>query len=159
MKILPRPQFYTKIATISVTKLPHGKFVRDAAATYLKMGETLRDIVDPAMDFRVSVRNVIRKIDKKDLKRKSLKNNKEITQLRNTATRKAKDLTEFLSWVGQLEPIEFTGILKIMSVQILQDEKKPRPYEDLLSDLIDRFVEMEKKRRKELIKLVKLTVK
>lgn len=46
-----------------------------------------------------------------------------------------------------------------MSVQILQDEKKPRPYEDLLGDLIDRFVEMEKKRRKELIKLVKLTVK
>lgn len=78
---------------------------------------------------------------------------------KNTKEISPKELTTFLEYIGQLEPIEFMGVLKIMSVQVLESEKKPRRYEDLLSDLIDRFCGLERKRRRELTKLVRLTIK
>lgn len=70
-----------------------------------------------------------------------------------------KELTTFIKDVMELEPLEFMGILKIMSVEPRLEAKTPRPFEELLEDLIDRFCGLERKRRREVSKLVRLTVK
>ena len=70
-----------------------------------------------------------------------------------------KELTTFIKDIMELEPLEFMGILKIMSVEPRLEAKTPRPFEELLGDLIDRFCSLERKRRREVSKLVRLTVK
>ena len=70
-----------------------------------------------------------------------------------------RELIKFITQLGQLEPIEFMGICKIMSVEVRAGNKKARPYEDILGDLIDRYCGLERKRRREIGKLVRLTIK
>ena len=63
--------------------------------------------------------------------------------------------TKFLKHLTKLEPIEFAGIAKFLGVPIIDNDKKPRDFVDILSDVMAKFEALNRKMKKELLKLVK----
>lgn len=61
---------------------------------------------------------------------------------------------EFLSLLQQLEAIEFIGISKLLGVKLL-DGEKPRDFFLLLHDCLERFEGLSRKKRKEILKILK----
>lgn len=86
---------------------------------------------------------------KKNAKRK--KEDKPLKDNRPTE----KEFLSFIQLISKLDHLEFIGIAQIMSVKLLDEEKKEREFEDMFSDILDRFIELPKKRRKEIMKLLK----
>lgn len=73
---------------------------------------------------------------------------------------KTEQVVRFIRDLMRLDSLEFIGISKIMCVATREeDNKKARPLEDILSDLIDRYVELGRKQRREIDKLIRLTLK
>lgn len=70
-----------------------------------------------------------------------------------------KEFLQFINLVAKLDHIEFLGIAQIFTVPLITKEEgkeKPieRPFEDMLSDVLDKFIELPKKKRKEIFKLL-----
>lgn len=65
-----------------------------------------------------------------------------------------KEFLSFLNMVGKLDHLEFIGLAQILSVPLLTEEKKEREFEHMFSDLLDNFIELPPKRRKEILKLL-----
>lgn len=61
---------------------------------------------------------------------------------------------EFLSLLQELEAIEFIGLSKLLGVKLL-DEKEPRDFYVLLHDCLERFEQLSRKKRKEILKILK----
>lgn len=61
---------------------------------------------------------------------------------------------EFLLLLQQLEAIEFIGISKLLGVRLL-DDKEPRDFYILLHDCLEYFEELSRKKRKEILKILK----
>lgn len=66
-----------------------------------------------------------------------------------------KELIEFITIINRLEPVEFAGIVKILCVALADYSGKVRPYEEILSDLIDNFCKIGRRQRREIIKLLR----
>lgn len=66
----------------------------------------------------------------------------------------SKTSGEFLSLLQQLEAIEFIGISKLLGVKLL-DEKEPRDFYLLLHDCLERFEKLPRKKRREILKILK----
>lgn len=63
-----------------------------------------------------------------------------------------RNLLEFISLLSQLEEAEVMGVANILGVPIMnEDGKEPREGTDILSDMIDKFILMQRRARKELI--------
>lgn len=80
------------------------------------------------------------------------------------------NLTEKLfNYIPQLEPVEFAGLARILKVKLLEqtnsteEEGKviltPRVFTDVLEDLLAAFDKCNRKRKKEILALVKATIK
>jgi hypothetical protein len=72
--------------------------------------------------------------------------------------RKEKDFEAFLRGLTKLEPVEFCGLAKIMGVKmgIVEDDKMtPRPLDEVMEEMMDRFLETSRRRQKEILKLLK----
>ena len=69
-----------------------------------------------------------------------------------------KELLWFLSRVIKLSQIEFLGVLRLLNIPFVIDETKeksePRPFEDMTSDLIDKYIVLSKAKRKNLNKII-----
>lgn len=61
---------------------------------------------------------------------------------------------EFLSLLQQLEAIEFIGISKLLGVKLL-DGEEPRDFYFLLHDCLERFEGLSRKKRKEILRILK----
>ena len=61
----------------------------------------------------------------------------------------SKTVINFLELVTQLEPIEFVGLSKILCVPLVNQKNEPREFEDILSDMIDKFISTGRKQRKD----------
>ena len=68
---------------------------------------------------------------------------------------KDRELISFITYINRLEPIEFSGIVKILCVALADESAKVRPYEDILSDLIDNFCSIGYRQRKKILRLLK----
>lgn len=72
-----------------------------------------------------------------------------------------KDFEIFVRNLPNLQPIEFCGLAKILSVRLDEEEKDengkpiPRPLDKVLEELMDRYLELPKRRRKEINQLLK----
>lgn len=66
-----------------------------------------------------------------------------------------KLVTSFLLEVSKLEAIEFLGLTKIFCVPLFDANGKERPFEEMFSDVIDRFISLKKSKRKEILKMLK----
>lgn len=65
----------------------------------------------------------------------------------------------FITGITKLEPIEFIGLTKVLCTPIVDEENNPREFDDILSDMIDRFVATGRRQRKDIIKIIEQTGK
>lgn len=73
-----------------------------------------------------------------------------------------KNFNEFIELITKLEPIEFLGITKIFCIPIVtktNDEIIDRPFDEILSDLLDAFVALGCNQRREIIKVLRASLK
>lgn len=79
-------------------------------------------------------------------------------------------LTEkFFDYIPKLNAVEFTGLARLLKVQLLdevnptaeqtKDRYAPRSFTDVLNDMLNAFEKCDRKRRKEIIKLLKAASK
>lgn len=70
-----------------------------------------------------------------------------------------KMVIRFITGITKLEPIEFIGLTKVLCTPIVDEENNPREFDDILSDMIDRFVATGRRQRKDIIKIIEQTGK
>lgn len=75
-----------------------------------------------------------------------------------------KDLDTFLKLLPKLEPQEWIGAAIILKVEVdvldvITNKKHPRDAEEILEDMIDKFLNLNKRRRKTYLKLLRDAVK
>ena len=65
------------------------------------------------------------------------------------------NLNEFVHRISKLEPIEFLGLAKLFGAPLIKDNDEPADFEDILSFIINRYCELSRKKRKEILKMLK----
>lgn len=68
---------------------------------------------------------------------------------------KEKKFQEFLSAVSKLEPAEYCGLCKILCVPMIDENKDLLPFDTTLEQVMDRFLTMGRKPRRQLMKVLK----
>ena len=71
----------------------------------------------------------------------------------------SRNLLLFINEITKLEPIELIGIAKIFGISLISNDKEIKNFEDMLSEIIDGYISLGRKQRKELIKEIKLSNK
>lgn len=68
-----------------------------------------------------------------------------------------KEFQNFVLMVSKLEPMEFMGLVRIFNIEIFKDneEKSPRSFEEIFSDVLDRFITASPLQRKNIMKILK----
>lgn len=70
-----------------------------------------------------------------------------------------KSFSEFVNLVSLLEPIEFLGLTKIFCVKLLNEDLTQRDFEELLSDVLDGYLEVGRDQRRQVLKVLRKTTK
>lgn len=70
-----------------------------------------------------------------------------------------KEFLQFINLVAKLDHIEFFGIAQILTVPLVvkeegNDKPKEREFEEIFSDILDKFIELPKKKRRDIVKLL-----
>lgn len=66
-----------------------------------------------------------------------------------------KTFLSFIEEVSKLSEVEFAGLSKILCVPILDKDENERPFEEILSDMMDKFLMIKRGKRKEILKMIK----
>lgn len=66
-----------------------------------------------------------------------------------------KTFLSFIEEVSKLSEVEFVGLSKILCVPILDKDKNERPFEEILSDMMDKFLMIKRGKRKEILNMIK----
>lgn len=67
----------------------------------------------------------------------------------------SKTFLSFIEEISKLSEIEFVGLSKILCVPILDKDKNERPFEEILSDMMDKFLMIKRGKRKEILNMIK----
>ena len=67
----------------------------------------------------------------------------------------SKTFLSFIEEVSKLSEVEFVGLSKILCVPILDKNKNERPFEEILSDMMDKFLIIKRGKRKEILNMIK----
>lgn len=62
---------------------------------------------------------------------------------------------KFMELLIGLEAVEFLGLCKFLGVKLMEDSKTPRDFADLLSDLMEKFQNLNRTRQRELLQILK----
>lgn len=62
---------------------------------------------------------------------------------------------KFMELLIGLEAVEFLGLCKFLGVKLMDDSKSPRDFADLLSDLMEKFQNLNRTRQRELLQILK----
>lgn len=62
---------------------------------------------------------------------------------------------KFMELLIGLEAVEFLGLCKFLGVKLMEDSKSPRDFADLLSDLMEKFQNLNHTRQRELLQILK----
>lgn len=81
-------------------------------------------------------------------------NIKEETNKMDTKT-SPKELIRFIGLINTLSATEFLGVVRVMNLTVIGENNKSRSFEDIMSDMIDKFVEYNRTQRRNLIKIIK----
>lgn len=65
------------------------------------------------------------------------------------------NIDEFIHLVAKLEPVEFIGLCKVLCVKVLDEEKQPRKFEELINDIIDNFTSTGRTQRREVLRVLR----
>ena len=66
-----------------------------------------------------------------------------------------KELIRFIGLINTLSATEFLGVVRIMNLTVIGENNKSRSFEDIMSDMIDKFIEYNRTQRRNLIKIIK----
>lgn len=69
--------------------------------------------------------------------------------------REEKHFLDFIQMVSKLEPIEYCAICKILGVPLIDAEGGPLEFDATLENVLDKFLEMKKKPRRQLMKMLR----
>ena len=78
---------------------------------------------------------------------------KEETNKMDTRT-SPKELIRFIGLINTLSATEFLGVVRVMNLTAIGENNKARSFEDIMSDMIDKFVEYNRTQRRNLIKII-----
>lgn len=67
----------------------------------------------------------------------------------------SKELIRFIEKITKLEPIYFIGVARIMNITITRTNGEVRALEEIMSDVIDKFISYNRIQRKNLYKIIK----
>ena len=67
----------------------------------------------------------------------------------------SKELIRFIEKITKLEPIHFIGVARIMNITIAGTNGEIRALEEIMSDVIDKFISYNQTQRKNLYKIIK----
>ena len=67
------------------------------------------------------------------------------------------DVEKFILEISKLEPIEFLGLVKVFNIELYEDDqqKKPRKFEFILSEILDKYITLSRKQRRTIMKMIK----
>lgn len=69
--------------------------------------------------------------------------------------KKKKNITEeFTVCLSKLEAVEFLGVCKVLGIKLVNDKDEPRKFGVLLVDVIQKFSMLNRKQKRDLLKLV-----
>ena len=67
----------------------------------------------------------------------------------------SNELIRFIEKITKLEPIYFIGVARIMNIPIAGANGEVRALEEIMSDVIDKFISYNQTQRKNLYKIIK----
>ena len=67
----------------------------------------------------------------------------------------SNELIRFIEKITKLEPIYFIGVARIMNITITGANGEVRALEEIMSDVIDKFISYNRIQRKNLYKIIK----
>lgn len=71
-----------------------------------------------------------------------------------------KEFQNFVNYTSKLEAMEFMGLVRMLNVDIFKNdkEKTPRSFEEIFSEVMDKFVQASPMQRKNIMKILKAAV-
>lgn len=72
-----------------------------------------------------------------------------------------KEFQNFVNYTSKLEAMEFMGLVRMLNVDILKNdkEKTPRSFEEIFSEVMDKFIQASPMQRKNIMKILKAAVR
>lgn len=67
----------------------------------------------------------------------------------------SKELIRFIEIITKLEPIYFIGVARMMNTTITKTNGEVRALEEIMSDMIDKFISYNRTQRRNLYKIIK----
>ena len=71
-----------------------------------------------------------------------------------------KEFQNFVNYTSKLEAMEFMGLVRMLNIDIFKndEEKTPRSFEEIFSEVMDKFIQASPMQRKNIIKILKAAV-
>ena len=71
-----------------------------------------------------------------------------------------KEFQNFVNYISKLEAMEFMGLVRTLNVDIFKNdkEKTPRSFEEIFSEVMDKFIQASPMQRKNIMKILKAAV-
>lgn len=69
--------------------------------------------------------------------------------------RKEKKFAQFIQMISHLDAVEFLGVCKILKVPLIDEKGEDLPFDALLEGVLDGFLGMKKKPRKQLLEMLR----
>ena len=71
-----------------------------------------------------------------------------------------KEFQNFVNYTSKLEAMEFMGLVRMLNVDIFKNdkEKTPRSFEEILSEVMDKFIQASPMQRKNIMKILKAAI-
>lgn len=72
-----------------------------------------------------------------------------------------KEFQNFVNYTSKLEAMEFMGLVRMLNVDIFKNdkEKTPRSFEEIFSEVMDKFIQASPMQRKNIMKILKAAVR
>lgn len=67
----------------------------------------------------------------------------------------SKELIRFVEKITKLEAVYFMGIARVMNTAVVNPDGSTRTMEDIMSDMIDKFISYNRTQRRNLMKIIK----
>ena len=72
-----------------------------------------------------------------------------------------REFQNFVNYISKLEAMEFMGLVRMLNVDIFKNdkEKTPRSFEEIFSEVMDKFIQASPMQRKNIMKILKAAVR
>ena len=68
----------------------------------------------------------------------------------------SKELVRFVEKITKLEAVYFMGVARVMDTTVVNSDGSMRTMEDIMSDMIDKFISYNRTQRRNLMKIIKI---